>query len=66
MPRGKEKIEQLPGEQFLQSFEISRSFLRARQVEEKRGKIQITDKIVHKAVVLIFNSTYNPKLSAQR
>ena len=34
----KEKLEQLPCEQFLQAFEISRSFLRAKKVGEKRGK----------------------------
>ena len=38
--RGKEKIEQLPCEQFLQAFEIYRALLRAKKVREKRGKIQ--------------------------
>ena len=38
--REKEKSEQLPHEQFLQGFKISRAFLRAKQVGEKRGEIQ--------------------------
>ena len=56
MSRGKEKLEQLPCEHFLQDFEISRSFLRAKQERKKRVKIQNPVKIVHKAVVLIFLS----------
>ena len=32
--RGKEKLEQLPCEQFLQAFEIYRALLRAKQVEK--------------------------------
>ena len=52
--RGKEKLEQLPCEHFLQAFEIYRALLRAKQVGEKRGKIQKPVKIAHKAVVLIF------------
>ena len=47
--RGKEKIEQLPCEQCLQAFEIYRALLRAKQVGEKRGKIQNPVKIAHKA-----------------
>ena len=54
--RVKEKLEQLPCEQFLQVFEISHSFLRAKQVGEKRGKIQNPVKIAHKAAVLFFLS----------
>ena len=54
--REKEKLEQLPCEQFLQVFEISRSFLRAKQVGEKRGKIQNPVKIDHKVAVLFFLS----------
>ena len=54
--KGKERLEQLPCEQFLQDFEISRSFLRAKQERKKRVKIQNPVKIVHKAVVLIFLS----------
>ena len=42
----------MPCEQFLQGFEISRAFLRLKQVEEKRGNIQNTVKIAHKAVAL--------------
>ena len=52
----KEKLDQLPCEQSLQVFEISRSFLREKQVEEKRGKIQNPVKIAHKAAVLFFLS----------
>ena len=47
----KEKLEQLPCEQFLQVFEIFRSFLRAKQVGEKRGKIQNPVKIAHKTAL---------------
>ena len=53
--RVKEKLEQLPCEQLLQVFKISRSFLCAKQVEEKRGKIQSPVKIAHKAAVLFFS-----------
>ena len=56
--RGKEKLEELPCEQFLQGFEISRSFVRAKQVGQKRAKIQNPVKIAHKAFVLIFISLY--------
>ena len=52
--RVKEKLGQLPCEQFLQVFETSRSFLRAKQVGENRGKIQNPVKITHKAAVLFF------------
>ena len=48
--RVKEKLEQLPCEQFLQAFEISRSFLRAKQVGENPVKI------AHKAAVLFLLS----------
>ena len=54
--RGKEQLEQLPCEQFLQAFEIYRALLRAKQVGEKRAKIQNLEKIAHKAVVLILLS----------
>ena len=40
MFRGKEKLQLLPFEQLLKGFEISRTFLRAKQVGEKRGKFQ--------------------------
>ena len=53
-PRGKSKYEQLPCEQFFQQFEISRTFLRAKQVGEKR--FQFVIEIAHKAVVLILIS----------
>ena len=43
-------------EQFLQDFEISRTFLRAKQERKKRVKSQNPVKIVHNAVVLIFLS----------
>ena len=39
-PRGKSKYKQLPCEQFFQQFEISRTFLRAKQVGEKSDKLQ--------------------------
>ena len=54
--RVKEKLDQLPCDQFLQVLEISRSFLRAKQVGEKRGRIQNPVKIAHKAAVLFFLS----------
>ena len=40
LTKGKEKLEQLPCEQFRQCFKISRAFLRAKQVGQKRGKFQ--------------------------
>ena len=52
LPGGKEKLEELPCEQFLQGFEISRFFVRAKQVGQKRAKIQNPVKSAHKAVVL--------------
>ena len=51
-------LAQLPSEKYLQGFEISRAFLRAKQAEEKRGEIQNPVKIAHKAVVLIFLSLW--------
>ena len=54
--RGKEKIEQLPCERFLQGFEFSRAFLPPVSHGVKRGKFQKHVKISHKAVVLIFLS----------
>ena len=62
MPRGKEKLEQLPCEQFLQAFEIYRALLRAKQVGEKRAKIQNPVKIAHKAVFLFLSSTVDAKM----
>ena len=52
--RGKEKLELLPFEHFLQGFEISRAFLRAKQVGEKCTKIQNPVEIAHKAFALFF------------
>ena len=52
----REKLEQVPLSNLLQGFEISRAFLRAKQVGAKRGKIINFVKIIHKAVVLIFPS----------
>ena len=52
LPRGKVKLERLRCEQFLQGFRISCTFLPAKQVSKKRGKIQNPVKIVHQAVVL--------------
>ena len=43
-----EKWEQLFCEQFLQRFEVSRTFLLAKQVGEKRGKFQNIVEIAHK------------------
>ena len=54
--RGKEKLEQLPCEQFLQAFKIYRALLRSKKMGEKYGKIQNPVKIAHQAVVLIFLS----------
>ena len=42
--------------QFLQQIEISRTFLRAKQVGEKRGRFQHFVEIAHKAVILILIS----------
>ena len=56
--RGKEKLEYLPCEHFLQGFEIYRPFFRAEQVGENCGKIQNPVKIAHKADFLIFISLY--------
>ena len=52
----KVKLEGLPCEQFLQTFEIYRALLRTKQVGEKQGKVQKPVKIAHKAVVLILFS----------
>ena len=49
----KVKLEQLPCEQFLQAY---RALLCAKQVGERRGKIQNRVKIAYMAVVLIFLS----------
>ena len=51
--RGKEKLEQLPCEQFLQGFEFSRAILLPVLHRVKRGKFQKPVKIAPKAVVLI-------------
>ena len=45
--KGKEKIEQLPFEQFLQRFEVFSGFLRVKQLGEKRGKFQKVVEIAH-------------------
>ena len=54
--RGNSKLEQLPRGQFLQQIEISRTFLRAKQVGEKRAIFQFAVEIAQKAVVLILIS----------
>ena len=41
----------MPCDQFLQSFEISRAFLRVNQVGEKRNKFRNFAEIAHKPVV---------------
>ena len=51
--RGKEKLEQLPCERFLQGFEFSRAFLPPVSHGVKHGKFQNPVKIVHKAFVQI-------------
>ena len=51
--KGKEKLEQLPCERFLQDFEFSRAFLPTVSHGVKRGKFQKAVKIAHKAVALI-------------
>ena len=53
LARGEKISERLPCEQFLRRFEISRTFLRAKQVGEKSGKFQSVVEIAQKAVVLI-------------
>ena len=45
--------EQLPCEQFLQQIIISRTFLCAKQVGEKRGRFHFVVEITRKALVLI-------------
>ena len=54
--RGKEKLEQLPCERFLQEFEFSRAFLSPVSHGVKRGKFQKPVKNAHKAVVIVFLS----------
>ena len=54
--RGKSIKEQLPCEQFLQQIEISRTFLRPKQLGEKRARFQFFIEIAHEAVVLILIS----------
>ena len=49
----------MPCERFLQHIEIPRTFLRAKQVEEKRGTFQFVVDIAHKAVALILISLQN-------
>ena len=43
----------MPCKQLQQRFEISPTFIHAKQVGEKRGKFQNVVEIAHKAVVLI-------------
>ena len=42
--------------QFLQQIEISRTFLRVKQVGEKRRKFQFVVELAYKAVILILLS----------
>ena len=51
--RGKKILEQLSRPRFFPGFEISRSFLRAKQVGKKGGKFQKPEIIVFLKVVLI-------------
>ena len=53
LTRGKEEIEQLPCERFLQGLGFSHAFLLPVSHGEKSGKFQKPVKIAHKAVVLI-------------
>ena len=46
----------MPSEQFLQMIEISRTFLRAKQVGEKSAKFQLVVEIARKTVLLILIS----------
>ena len=46
----------MPCEQFLQQIEISRTFLQANQVGEKRATFQFVVEIAHRAVILILLS----------
>ena len=48
LARGKEKIEQLPCERFLQDFEFSHAFLPPVSHGVKRGKFQKPVKNAHK------------------
>ena len=52
-PRGKEKIEQLPCEQFLQGFGFSHAFLPPVSHGEKTGQFQFVVEIAEKTVILI-------------
>ena len=54
--RGKEKLEQLPCERFLQDFDFSRAFFSPVSYGEKCGKFQNPVKNAHKVVVLILIS----------
>ena len=54
--RGEKILEQLSRPRFFPGFEISCSFLCAKQVREKGGKFQKPEKIVFLKVVLIFFS----------
>ena len=47
-------LEQLSRPRFSPGFEISRSFLRAKQVGKKDGKFQNPEKIVVLKIVLVF------------
>ena len=49
--RGKETLEQLPCERFLQGFEFSRAFLPLVLQRENRGRFQNPAKIAQKAVL---------------
>ena len=54
--RGKKILEKLSRTRFFPAFEISRSFLRAKQVGKKGGKLQNPEKIVVLKIVLIYFS----------
>ena len=48
--------KQLPCYQFFRQIEISRTFLRAKQVGKKGGNFQFVVEIAHRAVILILLS----------
>ena len=49
-------LKQLSRPRFFPGFEISRTFLRAKQVREKRARFQFVVKNAQKAIVLILIS----------
>ena len=52
--RGKQMLNQLPWERFLQDFEFSRTFFPPASHRAKHGNFQKPVKTAHKAVVLMY------------